>query len=86
MKVQSATFKIRAYGQNFRVDFIPESVRIYATTEAMIEYANDDRQWKPCATHCEQLIQMAYGVTPTSQQAQRRAKETKPKLKICEAT
>lgn len=82
MKVQSASFAVLAYSRNFRVDFMPGKVRVWSTHEAMVEYENSDRKWKACETHCKQLVQMAYGTAPTSNQAKRRAKETRPQLRL----
>lgn len=82
MEVQSATFLIRAYGEPFVVTF--SSGKVWVIQEGLVkgEYDNPRAQWKPCATHAKQLVQMASGAKPTSRQAQQRAKETRPSLRV----
>lgn len=82
MEVQSATFSVKAYGKTFRVNFLCGKVRVYSCSQTSIEYDNPKAEWKPCATHAKQLVQMAFGVKPSSRQAQRRAKDTRPSLRV----
>lgn len=81
MRVRSATFEISAHDRCFTVVFEGDLVRI-RDGSAVVEYKNVDRKWKPCATHCESLVQLAFGRSVTSKWGQQRARETKPNLRL----
>ncbi len=81
MEVRFAVFTIQAWGQQFWVQFLNGKVRVRNTLES-IEYANPKAEWKPCATHAKQLVQLAFGAKLASKQAQRRARDTKPSLRV----
>lgn len=42
--------------------------------------------WRPCVTHCRELIRLARGNQPTSNHERGRRKATKPSLKIARGT
>jgi hypothetical protein len=83
MKVTCARFVIADGPNEFLVRFFPSTAEVMHTaTGEKFEIENSKREWKPCATHALELVRMFLHQRATSEQAAKRVKKTKPRLKV----
>jgi hypothetical protein len=88
MKINAAhfTYLDRTHGM-IRVVFAydgegkPEEITVTMRDESF-RIENAKGEWKPCVTHCQDLIRMKLGRKPKTPFAERRVRDTKPKLRV----
>lgn len=92
MKISIArfTYRDRSHGTihvTFRYDDKgkPLDVEIRADGK-LFRVDNPKSDWKPCVTHCQDLIRLKLGRKPKTPFAERRIKDTKPALRIAQGT
>lgn len=66
---------------NFNPKGEPTNVHLFCSGKEF-RVSNKKARWKPCVTHCLDLIRMHLGKKPTSEFAKQRVKATKPELKV----
>jgi hypothetical protein len=80
----SAVFVCVSSGKTWHVLFLDELVKLYwhSQTETSPVYivANQNRTWKPCKTHAQDLIRMHTQQPPRCNQAAQRVAKTQPQL------
>lgn len=79
MKLAQALFEIVSGTDRFHVLFRPGYVVVKLKGRPDRRVENDDLRYKPCMTHCKDLIRLAVGKPPLSNQAaQRHNKDARP--------
>lgn len=91
MKIDNAlfTFRDRVHGL-IHVEFcfddkgIAVAVVINAQDKSF-SFDNAKGTWKPCVTHCQDLIRLAFGRQPRTKFAKQKIKHTRPNLRVVSA-
>lgn len=83
MQIKSAEFIVESKDKKYQIRFVSSEVLVISfETGSVLPVANDDRKWKPCATHAMDLVRMMTWEPAKSNQSKKRVRKTKPRLKI----
>lgn len=82
MQIKYAIFRLIWNRKEYQVAFQDGIVRVANPDLQVVDYDNVNAKWKPCATHAEELVRLAFGGEPQTNFAKRRAKSAKPSLKV----
>lgn len=84
--LQAATFLF----PDWMVMFVNGNVEVLGTGGGTLVLKIEQGDWRPCVTHCRQLIRMAKGLPPANEFDRKRREPRKPELRVlgekeCEA-
>ena len=60
----------------------PNTVSVRVADNDVYQVENNSGRYKPCVTHCKELIRLATKKPPVDDFAKRRQKAARPKLKV----
>lgn len=64
------------------VEFDGKRITVWLDCESLPSLEIEQGEWRPCVTHCRELIRLASGKEPRGQHARKRRKVTKPAFKV----
>lgn len=79
MKLTSAVFVFASKDRQITVSFVGETIVVSDGETIVLELVNVKRQYKPCVTHCLELIQSAYRKPQSTEWAKEREERQWPK-------
>lgn len=82
MQIKYAIFRIVWNKQEYQVAFQDGIVQVANSDLKAVKYENGNSKWKPCVTHAEELVRLAFGGKPKTNVAKRRTILAKPALRV----
>lgn len=82
MKIKHAFFEIIWREHEYGVKFQDEQILVTDYESHVVAYNNSNGSWKPCVTHAMEMVRLAFGQTPKTGFAKRRAKAARTTLKV----
>lgn len=82
MQVKYAIFRMVWSRREYQVAFQDGRVVVANDKVQVVTYDNKDAKWKPCATHAEEILRLAFAGEVKTAQAKRRSAKARPALKL----